>query len=279
MKKYLLIVLVLFYIVFSSDSKSVNINRINYKGERVERASDYLISYANQNWIKKYEDGTKRDMYTFIKDDYEEYRFIGNDANNYVYFNCTNQEKLDSCELWRMIGVLYISDEFGNYDYHIKLMKDEIVSDKNYYLSDDYWFTIVSKYQNMIDRVIVNDNLIERVDFSNNEDYINSYSLGINDPNQSWLDNNIYPVVYLKYDIIIESGNGSLGDAYIIKLMNNSEYLSEEDIIDDYDNKDIIDVDDTGVSISKILLYSCLVIIFIGLIIFIISYLKYKNKK
>ena len=278
MKKYFIVILVLF-VLLGNNSKTYTINRVNYKGERVERASDYLISFANQNWIKNYEDGTKRDMYTFVKDDYEEYRFIGNDANNYVYFNCTNPDNLDSCELWRMIGVLYIPDEFGNYDYHIKLMKDEIVSDKSYYLSDNYWYTITSKYQNMIDRVIINDNLIERIDFTNNEDYINSYGVGINDPSLSWLDNNIYPSVYLKYDIVIESGNGSLGDAYIIKSMNNSEYLSEEDIINDYDNSDIIDVDNTGVSISSIVLYICIGLISIGLIIFVINFIKYKKNK
>ena len=256
MKKYLIIILVLFYIVFSSNSKSFDLKKVSYNGERVERASDYLVLFANQEWIKTYDGGNKRDMYVFNSEaDYQDYRYIGNDVNNYVYFNCTNQEKLDTCELWRIIGVFYISDKYGNYDYHIKLMKNEIVSDRNYYLSDDYWYTITSKYQNMIEPVIINDELIERVTFSNNEDYINSFGLGISDSSLSWLDNNTYPVVYLKYDIVIESGDGSTGNAYVIKSMNNSDYLNEEDIIDDYDNKDIIEIDDTGVNISKIILY------------------------
>lgn len=280
-----IIIPVLFIIIILSDNseKSITIIRDNYSGERVERASEFLMSFSNQNWIKTYNDGNKVDMYVFESDkNFQDYRYVGDFVRNYVYFNCTNQDNLDSCELWRIIGVFYISDEYGNFNYRIKLMRDNpIDKDKSYYLSDDYWYTITSRYQKMIGKAIINDSVIDRIGFSDNDDYINSYGLGFNSSKQSWIDSNIYPVVYLKYDIVIESGNGFEDDAYIIKSMNNSDYLNEEDMLEynEFDDKDIIDVDDTGVSISKILLYVCISIISIGVIIFLISFIKSRNKK
>lgn len=271
MKKIIKIILPVFFILNSLlSTETISIARKNYNGERIQRASEYLMFFANQSWIRNYEDGNKYDMYTFDTDSYfQEYRYIGNDVNNYVYFNCSNSDNLNTCEIWRIIGVFYIEDEFGNHNYRIKLMKNEVLNSN--YLSDDYWYTIHSKYQNMIESVVIDNKIINRFDVTNNEDYQKSFDLGINNPNNSWLDNNIYPVVYLKYDVVIESGNGNLNDAYVINSMYNSNYQTEEELLEskEYDEKNIIDIDDTGRSASKIIIFSCIFLIIIGGIIYI----------
>ncbi len=35
----------------------------------------------------------------------KEYRYIGENPNNYVYFNCKDVNSIDTCELWRIVGI------------------------------------------------------------------------------------------------------------------------------------------------------------------------------
>ena len=54
-----------------------------------------------------------------------DYRYIGNNPNNYVYFNCdseTNQSD-STCEVWRIIGVFSVDDGTGNYEQRIKIVR------------------------------------------------------------------------------------------------------------------------------------------------------------
>ena len=54
-----------------------------------------------------------------------EYRYIGDNPNNYVYFNCDSLDnQTDStCEVWRIIGVFDVDDGTGNYEQRIKIVR------------------------------------------------------------------------------------------------------------------------------------------------------------
>jgi len=57
-------------------------------------------------------------------------RYVGSDANNYVYFNCTTTNPSlmndETCEKWRIVGVFNnIEDENGNSASRIKIMRDD----------------------------------------------------------------------------------------------------------------------------------------------------------
>lgn len=263
--KIFLIIFIIGIILNLNNYKNISIIRCNYYGQRVERASDLLIAKSNSILDSTLELAKFNEL---------EYRYLGNDVNNYVYFNCSNSSNFSSCELWRIVGVFYVSDEFNNYNYRIKLLRsDSLINSKDYYLSDDYWYTINSKYQSMIGSTIIGNENIYKIGFTD-DDYNKSLYNG-----SSWLDNSIYPVVYLKYDIVVEDGDGSIQSPYVLRVMYDSDYSDEFDLDqNEYDNKEIIDVDDTGFSFSEIILYCCLVIISIGLIIFIVNYIKFKNK-
>ena len=60
-----------------------------------------------------------------------EYRYIGDNPNNYVYFNCDdlNNQNSDTCEVWRIIGVFDVEDGTGNYEQRIKLVRGSALPD------------------------------------------------------------------------------------------------------------------------------------------------------
>ena len=92
-------------------------------------------------------------------------------------------------------------------------------------------------------------------------------------------DSLIYPVVYLKPSIGIESGNGSDGDAYVLRVLKKSNYQSEAEMdIDEDDIKKEVYVDDTASSVSKIIFTISGLIIGIGLVIIVINYIKSKKE-
>lgn len=174
MKKSLFLVLFLSYIFFSIGSNkttSFNIYRNNYKGGRIERASEYLIKHSNDDRVNNYIDGNKKQMFVFSHDFSEQsksivdYRYIGKNVNNYIYFNCSDKSNLNSCELWRIIGVFEVEDELGNENFRIKIMRDNSIgkfswdsnetndyvnSSLSSYLNNDYYNGLSDSSINMI---------------------------------------------------------------------------------------------------------------------------------
>lgn len=49
----------------------------------------------------------------------KEYRYTGKNPNNYIAFNCSNDEDVSTCEVWRALGIYNIDNES-----RIKLIKD-----------------------------------------------------------------------------------------------------------------------------------------------------------
>ncbi len=78
---------------------------------------ELLLSKANDAGITNYEEGNKGEMYTFTHEATKQtealtdYRYIGNQPNNYITFNN---------ETWRIIGVI---------EGRIKMIKDESIGD------------------------------------------------------------------------------------------------------------------------------------------------------
>ena len=100
-------------------------------------ATEKILSKANSQSITNYEDGDTGEMYTFSHAStaqtpaLTDYRYIGNNPNNYVYFNCTDDTDISTCEIWRIIGVFDVDDGTGNYEQKVKLVSGSIL-DKEY---------------------------------------------------------------------------------------------------------------------------------------------------
>ena len=92
----------------------------------------HLVDKANLANINNYSNGNIHEMYTFDHPATEQtpaltdYRYIGNDPYNYVYFNCDSMENQNSetCEVWRIVGVFSVDDGTGNFETRIKLVRN-----------------------------------------------------------------------------------------------------------------------------------------------------------
>ena len=99
-----------------------------------------FISKANPLSITNYTDGDIHEMYTFEHEATEQtpaltdYRYIGDDPYNYVYFNCDSldNQNEDTCEVWRIIGVFDVEDEDGNWETRYKLIREELTNYMNW---------------------------------------------------------------------------------------------------------------------------------------------------
>ena len=89
-------------------------------------ATTSLLKKTNSKSITVYTDGNTHEMYTFDHEATEQtpaltdYRYIGVNPNNYVYFN--------GDETWRIIGVFNVEDENGNTEQRIKIIRNEKLS-------------------------------------------------------------------------------------------------------------------------------------------------------
>ena len=99
----------------------VNINEIT-KYESFEVNGLPVNSYAST-----YNNDTKSNMFSFKHPATEQtgaltdYRYIGNEPNNYVKFNCDNDGT--NCEIWRILGVFSVDNGTGKVEKRIKLVR------------------------------------------------------------------------------------------------------------------------------------------------------------
>ncbi|MBQ9318222.1 MAG: hypothetical protein IJR82_01130 [Bacilli bacterium] len=165
MKKYNLMFLIISLIIIATiynNNKSyiLSNNRIIYRGQRVIRASEYLLQKTNELQTT-YEDGDKKELFTFEHQDtahtneLRDYRYIGRKANNYVYFNCIGDD-ISSCEIWRIVGIFPVENETGDTKYRIKIIRSESIgkysfddSSNNYVNSSLQLFLNSSYYNNL----------------------------------------------------------------------------------------------------------------------------------
>ena len=91
------------------------ITLLNEKPEPPVPAAEYLAESATNAANAEYNETTKGKMFTFTHGSgvnaVTETRYIGDEPNNYVYFNCDEPQEgveynyASSCEVWRILGV------------------------------------------------------------------------------------------------------------------------------------------------------------------------------
>ena len=123
--------------------------------------------------IAQYGNDTKGNLFVFPHNSTEQtpgmndYRYIGDSPNNYVYFNCTDDSDTSTCEVWRIIGIFNVDDGTGNYEQRIKLIRGTDFADATYwntvrnnnwpdaslkvYLNGTYYDSLSNTAQGMID--------------------------------------------------------------------------------------------------------------------------------
>ena len=93
----------------------------------VPAAVQYLAENATNAANAEYTNETKGKMFTFTHGENQvtETRYIGDDPNNYVYFNCDdmNNQSSSTCEVWRILGVFDVDDGTGNIEQRMKLVR------------------------------------------------------------------------------------------------------------------------------------------------------------
>ncbi|MBR4618784.1 MAG: hypothetical protein IKO49_05720 [Bacilli bacterium] len=189
-----------------------------------------------------------KEMYKISND----YRYIGNIPNNYIYFNCKN-DTLSSCEIWRIVSIEKTLLNTLNKEYRIKLVSENL-QDKTSYENIKYEIN-----NTHIEEVILKrDTLFKQTNFGllTIDDYRKSYANGVNERcytnilkcnknsyltlgEKEWLNidedyytyistngnvvktnnttnNQFRPIVYLKKNIILLGGNGSKEMPYFI---------------------------------------------------------------
>ena len=156
MKKYLILlivpIIVGFTIVENCKTKNVTSEKPLYFGQRIIRASEYLLQKKNAD--NNYSDGNQHELYQFIHEDTDhtdsqvDYRYIGRKANNYVYFNCIGDD-ISTCEIWRIIGVFPTQSDKGDTKYRLKIIRNQSIGQDVFDDSDnDFVNSLLQKYLN-----------------------------------------------------------------------------------------------------------------------------------
>lgn len=173
MKKYILLIILLLIIISISSKKTIITKEKNtYLTQNNITMVEYLKSKANDESIQDYQAGNKSEMFVFNHNETDQvgankdYRYIGPKPNNYIFFNCTNENDTSTCETWRIVGVFEVEDENGNKEERIKIAHDTTIGKipfdennknnyaestiKDYLNNGEYYNSIEEKYKNMI---------------------------------------------------------------------------------------------------------------------------------
>lgn len=126
--------------IYDEENNTLTLNNIERNSLcQVVYAYDYSCSNTNnfsecleENLDKTGMIATEHDS-TYQMKANTDYRFVGKDPNNYVYFNCiddidyTDKSNYNenNCELWRIIGSFDVDDGSGNYEKRVKLIRSE----------------------------------------------------------------------------------------------------------------------------------------------------------
>ena len=158
----------------------------------------------------------------------EDYVYYGDNPNNYIYYNCLNNDDLSTCELWRIVGFFYDeknkeyntkivrNESIGKYQYDYKIENEENKSSNNWdestinkYLNEEYklinnYDTYILEYEQQLERIsnleteikkikVKGENIKSKITLLNLSDYLNSSSCEknkINDYKGECLTNN-----------------------------------------------------------------------------------------
>lgn len=119
------------------------------------------------------------------------YIFYGDNPNNFVYYNCENNNDVSTCELWRIIGLFYNketdkynakiirNESIGKYQFDYKILDNEnkssniwLNSTLHKYLNEEYKFTnnydmYLEEFKQEIERIPSLDHDVKNIKISN----------------------------------------------------------------------------------------------------------------
>ena len=234
---------------YDINKKHMHLKVINDMVKINTNLKEYLINKSTNNNTYYVDTDESKEMYK----NKNEYLYIGTNPNNYIYFNCKNNN-LNSCELFRILGIKKVMLEDLKEHYKIEIIKDNLSEEKVKYEDINY-----NTENNYIEKIVVkeNDKYIEKkYSILSEEDYKKSFYNGYSKPctkditkceknsyltkgDNEWIvmKNNNYryisdgkmivtnndtynyyrPVLYLKDNIIIKGGDGSKLMPYFIE--------------------------------------------------------------
>ena len=104
-----------------------------------------------------------------------DYYFYGDNPNNFIYFNCTNELDNNTCELWRIIGFIYDTEDNK---YLTKIIKEDYLLNDKYSDNSQEWDKS-SIYKYFTEEYKLNDNYLKEISFK--QENITDLSTKIND--------------------------------------------------------------------------------------------------
>ena len=105
--------------------------RININNDAKPDKTDYALTFAKNNLGKGGLEEITHEIDDTLQVDEKfktEYRYRGGNVNNYVYFNCSDAKNQndETCEKWRIIGIIPTEDANGNVENRLKIIKSSI---------------------------------------------------------------------------------------------------------------------------------------------------------
>ena len=87
-------------------------------------------------------------------DNQDNYLYYGDNPNNFIYYNCQNSQDLNTCELWRIIGLTYNQKENK---YLTKIIKNDSIDSFTYSDNDSNLWNESNIYKYLSDEYKVNN--------------------------------------------------------------------------------------------------------------------------
>lgn len=121
----------------------------------------------NYNLLEGYLDGTSG-IKKVTTNDTDNYIYYGDNPNNFIYYNCTNEQDTKTCELWRIIGTYY---DTSKKTYLTKIIRNDYLEPMTYQTNKTNYFNtssikeyLTTEYQNN------NSNYLQKITY--NEEYL-----------------------------------------------------------------------------------------------------------
>lgn len=205
----------------NKDNSKIEIERIRYNSKLINH-----IKSKSSNKSYFIDTDSAKELYRFK----DRYKYIGNVPNNYIYFNCKDSRTL-TCDLYRIIGI----DSNG----YIKIIKNSYenikvnnynIYDRNKYLLKDSNIEMLNIEDYVDSYRKANNKCVKDIYKCKSKSYLTPTTKELVDSNGKLLTitsngnvikrkiTNFYkPVLYLKKDVKVLSGDGSSRRPYIIK--------------------------------------------------------------
>lgn len=197
------------------------LNTLEKKETKKQENNEIEISYDITTYDKLvgYSKGTSG----IRKVNNQDYIFYGDNPNNFIYYNCKNNNDTSTCELWRIVGLFYNKEKNK---YNVKIIKNDSIGKyqfDNQELNNSKSLTSIWK-----------DSALSKY---LNEEYkfINNYDMYIDEVKQELEEINSLETPITNMKVVNQIINSK------VNLINLSDYLytssCQEDIINNYNEQ------------------------------------------